>query len=540
MGPRLKKAIQMSNVISAMDKHDITAFLENKEESGYSPVSGQIVGILKNMKDEMEKTMKDTETTEASSASGFEDLKAAKDKEIEIASEAIESKTKRVGELAVAIVQSADSVEDATTEKADAEKFLATLGTQCKEKAAAYAEREKMRTEEVSAISEAVSILNDDDALDVFQESSPSALIQSSSKAYKKVGFLQTHVGAAEAKLLKALAYVSPATEFDRSHKLSFIEYQLKTTLRATAKGAVDFGAILKMIDEMVAVLTKEQSDDATHKAWCTEELTSSTEESEAVQGKISSLEASVSQASDEIATLGEDIAGLKAKVADLDKDVAVATEARKDDHAEYLDTVQLTEAAIQLMGKAKNRLNKFYNPALYKAPPKVELSAEDKIISNLGGASFVQVARHLQMPEAPETGTYEKNTGKSGGVMALMDMLVGELKASLGEAQHEEKTAGTDYGSLMSDSQATRASDVKSITDKSAAKAELESKLVTLKENKALTEETLVNVHSYIMELHGSCDFILENFQLRSDARTNEIESLKNAKAVLSGASYS
>jgi chromosome segregation ATPase len=294
------------------------------------------------------------------------------------------------------------------------------------------------------------------------------------------------------------------------------------------------------MIDEMVGVLTKEQEDDTTHKSWCTTELASSTDESADVQEKISSLGASISQASDEIATLGEDIAALNAKVADLDKDVAIATEARKEEHAEYLETIQLTEAAIQLMGKAKNRLNKFYNPALYKAPPKVELSAEDKIISNLGGASFVQVARHLQMPEAPETGTYEKKTEKSGGVIALMDMLTGELKASLADAQHEEKTAGTDYTSLMSDSQATRASDVKSITDKSAAKAEMESKLVTLKENKALTEDTLVNVHNYIMELHGSCDFILENFQLRADARTNEIESLKNAKAVLSGASYS
>merc|ERR1719198_2820994 len=102
---------------------------------------------------------------------------------------------------------------------------------------------------------------------------------------------------------------------------------------------------------------------------------------------------------------------------------------------------------------------------------------------------------------------------------MALMDMLTGELKASKAEAEHEEKTATSDYTELMSDSQATRASDVKSITDKSAAKAEMESKLVTLKENKALTEDTLVNVHNYIMELHGSCDFILENFQLRKDA---------------------
>merc|ERR1719207_163836 len=256
----------------------------------------------------------------------------------------------------------------------------------------------------------------------------------------------------------------------------------------------------------MVTVLTKEQADDTSHKTWCTTELGSSTDES---------------------AALGEDIVALNAKVVDLDKDVAVATEARKADHAEYLETISLTEAAIQLMGKAKNRLNKFYNPALYKAPPKVELSAEDKIISNLGGASFVQLFRHLQIPEAPETGTYEKKTEKSGGVIALMDMLTGELKASLAEAEHEEKTATTDYTELMADSQATRASDSKSITDKSAAKADLEAKVVSLKEQKALTNDALVNVHAYISELHGSCDFILDNFQLRSDARKNEIESL-------------
>jgi chromosome segregation ATPase len=292
------------------------------------------------------------------------------------------------------------------------------------------------------------------------------------------------------------------------------------------------------MIDEMVVVLTKEQEDDTTHKAWCSKELGSSTDESEDVKEKIASLEASIGQTSDEIASVGEDITALTAKVADLDKDVTVATEARKEEHAEYLETIQLTEAAIQLLGKAKNRLNKFYNPALYKEPPKKELSAEDKIVENLSG--FVQVARHLQMPEAPETGSYEKKTEKSGGVMALMDMMIGDLKASLAQAEHEEKTAGAEYTELMSDSQATRASDTKAITDKSAAKAEMESSLVTLKENKALTDDTLVNVHNYIMELHGSCDFILENFQLRADARTNEIESLKNAKAVLSGASYS
>jgi len=308
----------------------------------------------------------------------------------------------------------------------------------------------------------------------------------------------------------------------------------------------VDFSAITKMIDEMIGVLSAEEADDAKHKVWCMGELSATADSQEAATTKSSSLDAAISETTDEAVTLGEDIAALTAGIAGLDKDVATSTEQRKSEHAEYLETIALTEAAIQLVGKAKNRLQKFYNPALYKAPPKVELSAEDKIISNLG-ASFVQInsaSDQGRMQELVSLGAslaaYQPKTEKSGGVMALMDMLVADLKSSLQEAEHDEKTAQVDYTELMADSQETRASDSKSITDKSSAKADLEAKVVSLKEQKALTVEELSNLAGYAAEVHGSCDFILENFKLRSDARTNEIESLKNAKAVLAGASYS
>jgi chromosome segregation ATPase len=306
----------------------------------------------------------------------------------------------------------------------------------------------------------------------------------------------------------------------------------------------VDFGAITKMIDEMVAILEAEEADDAKHKTWCQGEFATTADSTEKATANAASLEAAISETTDEAATLAEDIAALTAGIAALDKDVATSTEQRKGEHAEYLETIALTEAAIQLVGKAKNRLQKFYNPALYKAPPKKELSAEDKIISNLG--AFVQIKAHgrVQQPVAPDVALisqpYEKKTEKSGGVMGLMDMLVGDLKSSLQEAEHDEKTAQGDYTELMADSQETRASDSKSITDKSSAKAGLESKVVDLKEQKALTVEELGNLAQYTSEIHASCDFILENFKLRSDARTNEVESLKNAKAVLAGASYS
>merc|ERR1719281_777874 len=85
--------------------------------------------------------------------------------------------------------------------------------------------------------------------------------------------------------------------------------------------------------------------------------------------------------------------------------------------------------------------------------------------------ASFVQIRKvsllrsKVAPPEAPETfGAYEKKGQKSGGIMALMDMMVNEMKASLQEAKFAEKQAQSDYVELMKDSQATREQDSKSI----------------------------------------------------------------------------
>merc|ERR1719161_3026020 len=388
-----------------------------------------------------------------------------------------------------------------------------------------------------------ISILNDDDALDVFKKAVPSALLQKSTS--RKFGFLQGKDMVPTDRLRKAVGIITSAAQLHRSPKLDFLSLSMKSQLKHASKGAVDFGAILKMIDEMVTVLTAEEADDTKHKEWCTSELASSEDEMKATEGKLAALASSIAEATDEAAGLGEDVTALTAKIAGLDKDVAVATEMRKADHAEYLETIALTEAAISLIGKAKNRMQKFYNPALYKPEPKVELSAEDKIISNLA-ASFVQVHRHSKLVAPKFEGAflqqqaYQPKTEKSGGALALMDSLVADLKSSLGEAEYEEKTAATGYGDLMADSQASRASDNKAISDKSAAKADLESKIVSMKESEALTQDSLKNVMAYISELHGSCDFIMDNFELRSNARTNEIEGLKKAKAVLSGASYS
>merc|ERR1719443_1678477 len=223
-----------------------------------------------------------------------------------------------------------------------------------------------------------------------------------------------------------------------------------------------------------------------------------------------------MAELSDEIASLAEDIKTITTEIQDLDKSVADATEQRKDEHAAYTESLALQETAIQLIGKAKNRLLKFYNPTLHKAAPKTEMTMEEKIID---AGSFAQVNAHristhrLAQPEAPETfGAYEKKSEKSGGVMALMDMIVNEMESEMAEGSFAEKQAQKEYVELMADSQAKREQDSKSLVDMGANKAKIEESITTSKEDQHTTMLQLENIHDTLAKLHGSCDFLLKN----------------------------
>jgi len=474
---------------------------------------------------------------EEKAVAGFADLKASKNKEIEVATEAIETKTARSGELAVSVVQTKDSLEDTQVELADTQKFIAQLESECATKEKEWAVRQKLRAEEISAISEAIGILNDDDALDVFKKAVPSALVQ------EQAGFLQRSERFASAAQKAQTMLATAAGKFHDQH-LNLLLFTLNSKLKLASKGqAQNMDGVIKMIDDMVELLGKDQADDEKSKTYCEDEFEKAGDEQKAATEKGEQLAAAISEATDAVASLADDLATLADDVKGLDKLVAQATTQRKEEHEEFLETQQLSEAAIQLVGKAKNRLNKFYNPTLYKAAPKTEMTMEEKIIN---AGSFAQVRSHsddefgVAPPPPPETfGAYEKKGEKSAGVIGLMDMMVKELEADMKDAEYEEKTSQSDYSKLMSESEATRSAKTKAITSKAVTKAETETKLGGLKESKAANDKDLDLISGVIQDLHVSCDFLLQNFDLRKEARTNEVESLKNAKAILSGADF-
>jgi len=515
--------------IDASDRETLMNFLQASGD--YVPASGQIVGILKNMLDEMDKSLGGVVTDEEEAAASFKDLKAAKSKEIAAATTAIETKTERVGELAVSIVQGKGQVKDATRDLDDSQKFLANLAVTCKDKAAEYDVRVKTRQEEIAAISEAISVLNDDDALDVFK----------GSLGKPKESFLQRGLrqgGAAKARAMMAAVQTKVAKNPALALLSNTIRSQLKTAAASNVK--VDFSSVIKMIDEMVTLLKKEQKDDESHKTYCEGEFDASDDEQKATERKLAGLTTQIGQLRDEIATLGEKIATLVSENVSLDKSVAEATEQRKEETADYTEKVQLNQAAIALIFKAKNRLQKFYNPDQHVAEV-VEPTEEETMHSFK--VSFVQIKAHNQGPSleaAPAAEFGGAKTQKSNSVMALMDGLSKELEMEIKEAEMAEKTAQKEYTELLADAGESKAANTKSITDKTKSKADLETVLEAEKSKHIIESDKLETVKGYIQDLHQSCDFIVANFDVRREARTSEMEGLQNAKAVLKGADYS
>merc|ERR1719327_2384921 len=421
----------------------------------YAPQSGEIIGILKQMLDTQIADLAEATKAEEEAIAIYKELMAAKTKEVEAATKAIEEKLARIADLGVEIVQMKEDVEDTVEALAEDKKFLADLEKNCAAKTKDWEYRSKMRADEILAIAETIKILNDDDALELFKKTLPSpSLLQA------RVGMQQVRVQA-----LKALA----GSHGRRDPRLDFIALALRGK-------KVSFAKVIAMIDDMIALLAKEQTDDDNKKEYCAESLDVAEDKLKELEHTIGNLEKDIADGEAAVATLTEEIAALIQGIKDLDKAVAEATAQRKEEHEDYVEELAATSAAKDVINFAKNRMNKFYNPKIYKPAPKRELSREERITVNMGGTlaptqppagiagtgiGLAQVAP----PPPPETyGAYAKKSEESNGVIAMMDLLIKDLAKQITELETEEKLAQEDYEKFMADSAAARAEATKSL----------------------------------------------------------------------------
>merc|ERR1719261_1380761 len=388
----------------------------------------------------------------------------------------------------------------------------------------------KMRGQELIALADTIKILNDDDALELFKKTLPSS-----------ASFLQLKVGAS---MVRALAMAM----LRNTHRPELDLIAL--ALRGKSAG---FAQVIGLIDAMVVTLKTEQKDDDEKKTYCAEEFDLADDKKKGLELDIKDTETALEEAHGEKEKLQDEVAALEAGIKALEKSVAEATEQRKEENAEYKELMANDGAAKELLEFAKNRLNKFYNPKLYKPPAKRELSEDDQLTVSMGGTlaptaapggiagTGISALAQVAPPPPPETmGPYTKSSEEGGGVIAMIDLLVKDLDKEMTVAKVEETDSQADYEKLMQESATKRAEDSKSASDKSAAVAESEEQLQAHNDAKKSSETELMQTLKYINSLHGECDWLVQYYSVRKEARDNEIDSLGKAKAVLSGADFS
>jgi len=524
------------------ERQDVLAFLSGSQE--YAPQSGQILGILKQMADEMKKGAAEAAAAEEAAIKTYDALMAAKKKEVAALTKQIETKLERVGALGVEIAQMKNDLGD-TEEALIADKeFMANLGKNCETKKKEWEVILKTRAEELAALADTIKVLNDDDALELFKKTLPSAAslmqVQLSLKDSRRAAL----------SLLKRVLKSSG----EKNPKLEMLMLALKGR-------KIGFEKVIKMIDDMITTLKVEQADDEAKKEYCGTAFDQADDKKKGLERAVSDLEIAIENANEDITKLGEEIDALKAGIKELDKMVVEATEQRKEENEDFKELMASDTAAKELMKFAKNRLNKFYNPKLYKAPPKAELSREDRIAVNMGGtapptaapggiagtgiAVLAEVTSHDQdtvaPPPPPESfGAYQKKSEDGMGVMAMMDLLLADLDKEMTEAETIEKDAQADYEVAMSDAAKKRTADSALLSEKEGIKADTEADLEAKTEEKTATSAELMSTMKYISSLHLECDWLLKYFEVRKEARASEIDALGKAKAVLSGADYS
>jgi hypothetical protein len=456
--------------------------------------------------------------------------------QVESATKAVEDKVTRVGNLGVEISIMKEGLDDTAKAMLEDKKILAEFEKGCATKQGEWDERCKTRTEELLALADTIKMLNDDDALELFKKTLPGAS-----------AFLQVQVSAQEVRsqALSALKTGAP-------------DYRLDLISLAIKGKKVSMTKVIKMVDDMVVLLGKEQDDDEAKKEMCEKQLDKAEDDLKVTETAISDLEKELEDTKEEVATLTDEIATLQQGIKDLDKQVDEATVNRKEENEDYSILLASNTAAIELIGMAKNRMQKFYNPSMYKAPPKRELTEEERITLNMGGTlaptdapggiagtgvsvGFVQAHLNGAPPPPPETfGAYSKKSEESNGVMAMMDAMVADLEKELQEAEFEEKDSQSEYEQMMKDAGEKRTQDSKSITDNESTKADDEAAIQTMTEERTAKMKEAMATVDVIQGLHADCDWLLKNFDVRKEARTGEIDALKKAKAVLSGADFS
>merc|ERR1719329_965859 len=341
-----------AGVKKAMDTHPdmgltlaqaqiMSSFIQQSQDpssdGSYAPASGQIFGILNQMKETFETNLAATQKDENANQALYDEVKGAKNAEIQAGQTQIDTKTEQRASTDEKNAEAKQNVKDTKANLAADEEFLAMLKETCAKMDAEWEARTKTRTMEMEACSKALAVLSSDEAHDMFT---------------KTFNFMQIQRKTSSLRRARAAEVLRAAAKKSSNPRLSMLANNIKLDA---------FEKVKKAISDMVSALQTEKADEIKHKDFCVEEFNTNqlatekkTREKDELDTKIADLEQSIKD-------LTASLESLKSQIAEMATQMKRAGENREKENKDFQMTVADQRATQKLLNAALEILKGFY-----------------------------------------------------------------------------------------------------------------------------------------------------------------------------------
>lgn len=472
------------------------------DAKSYNSRSGRILGILSEMADETGRDLTEAQKEDARAETAFQKLRDAKLGEIAVAQE---QQKRKEADLAETLATAADAKQDkeATEGALSAdEQFLSNMLKDCKFEDEEYHKRLAVRSDELVALSETLKILMADDARDFFGKTVTLLQVEETNKLA-----IQDHLAD---KAMKQLVQVA-----QKHQNWALASLAVRVRLDAFTK-------VKEAMDKMLSELAKQQKEEYAKWEQCKSDIDLTEDEIKSNTLKKEDLEEKHTSLTGTIERLQSEIEELRAEEEQMKVSLKEAGEQRKQQNLLFQTSITDQRATTSILQKALARLQQFYKAEL------VQVSMHDP--ENKPG-------RAVAPP--PSKGQDYAKSGGSGAVMQLLMKIIENSEVEEQQLSQDEQRSQQLYEEFVQTAAATIEAARVAMSEKSTRLAETESAKSETEEALLATGQVLEKLSELLKNFHLECDYLLKYFDIRQQARAEEIDAITDAKAVLSGADF-
>jgi len=509
---RVQEALVAASAFLQSDnhKHVVESFLQSPFTGTYTAQSGEVVGILKDMKDTFKANLASATILETKQAKAYIAFMASKKEAAEKMKDMFDIKQKELGENDSELAAKKEKLGEAKKQKAVCEDFLSELVPLCDAKTAEYNERNMLRASEDAALSEALAILNSDASFNLFGN------VKATSSFFQRAA-IKVHSPTRGALKSSALHLLQAAGVSPRLAKVM-----------ALLEADNPFAVVLTEIGKMLEIITEEAKVDHQKFYWCYDERKETKAKIEKKEGEILELEKKIDELTSEIE---KPKTGLLAMIETTEKELQQNTQDQKDETelrteenlvyqataADLTEARGLLTAAIKVLTKYYNSLDKYDKD---EAEEVKKLPGEDE-----------------KRPETWEDEKgYQGQSGKGTKVIKMLEFILENTEKEETAAHDDELKAQHEFEDSMAGLKEKETKLAESLVKLKRTLAEKRAEL--LESQKSLKDTIAVKeaAEEYLLKIKPGCDFITWNYAKREKHRAAESKALKKAAELLKG----